>query len=54
MQGVEIREELQDEIYEKCSCCGKSRVVAYWDYELESYIYLSESDVCLKCETGTK
>ena len=50
MQSVEIKEEFQDEITEKCKCCGKVRAFAYWDYELESYIYLSDSDLCLKCE----
>lgn len=51
MQGVEVKEEFQDELMQNCKCCGQARIVAYWDYELESYICLSESDLCLKCET---
>jgi hypothetical protein len=48
-----VIEEFQDEISEICSQCGVAHVVAYWDEELECYIYLSasESNVCSTCQS---
>lgn len=40
----------EDEISAKCIHCEKERVIAYWDEELEYYIYLSdEPPVCVQC-----
>lgn len=52
MKNARLKEEteFQDEIRESCVQCGVERLVAYWDEELEYYIYLSESDTCRKCE----
>lgn len=41
---------MDDEIKRHCAECKAERTVAYWDEELESYIYLTESDYCLACE----
>jgi hypothetical protein len=51
VRGVEAVEEFQDEVKKTCQYCGKTRIVGYWDYELEAYIYLSKSNLCLTCET---
>jgi hypothetical protein len=49
--GVAKRKK-KDELYESCIQCGKERLTAYWDYELEYYIYLSESSStpCVHCQ----
>lgn len=53
MKTAATQRKLKDEIKEQCTACGIERLVAYWDYELEYYIYLSESSgVCNKCEAS--
>lgn len=46
------RQRENDEIHINCIECNKTRLVAYWDDELESYIYLCEEDErrCLECQ----
>ncbi len=44
-----MRKKLSDEIKQSCLQCGVERVVAYWDEELEYYIYLSDTEDCDKC-----
>jgi hypothetical protein len=42
----------KDQIIAHCKQCDGERVIAYWDYELESYIYLCdtrEAYFCLEC-----
>lgn len=51
MTSETIKKQIKDEIKEPCVQCGKTTLVAYWDYELEYYIYLSDSPVCTECET---
>ncbi len=53
MENAEI-EEVEDEIWEPCIKCGDKRLMAYWDDELESYIYFTEEAICTKCETFVK
>ena len=37
-------------IVRKCINCKKEKIrIAYWDNELESYIYLSDESICNKC-----
>jgi len=50
MKNAEVNNKLKDEIREKCVKCGLDCLIAYWDYELESYIYLSDAFTCSKCE----
>ena len=53
MEGVcEMKEstEISDEIKKRCRECQAERMVAYWDEELDCYIYLTESVYCLACE----
>ncbi len=50
MISADLQEELQDEIHKSCVDCGVDRIIAYWDYELEYYIYLDESDICTQCQ----
>jgi len=40
-----------DFLYRKCIKCGSTYLVYYWDYELETYIYLiKEWELyCSKC-----
>ena len=45
----ETFQEFSDEILENCPHCGCEHMRAYWDYELEYYIYLSDSNVCTDC-----
>lgn len=44
MNGTSLKEkdEFQDEIREACIECGTEVLTAYWDDELEYYIYLSD------------
>lgn len=49
MSSVEIIEETQDEIIEACVRCGVEQLLAYWDEELEYYIYLHDTPVCSTC-----
>ncbi len=47
--------DCEDEIYTNCTICQCKRLAAYWDDELESYIYLSdEPAVCVKCSSSTE
>lgn len=40
----------KDKMFEGCIQCGKERVTAYWDYELECYITLAEPQTpCQSC-----
>jgi hypothetical protein len=41
----------QDEILGQCEYCQAEYTVAYWDEELEYYIYLSDGACCSRCET---
>lgn len=43
----------KNEIRAKCEHCGSERVFAYWDEELEYFIYLSDEPVtCLSCNSN--
>ena len=44
MNNHALKEEFQDEIWEPCVLCGASHLAAYWDEELESYIYLVDPE----------
>lgn len=42
--------QLENEIIANCVACNAERVLAYWDEELESYIYLcDEEPLCNEC-----
>ncbi len=44
----------KDEIIANCIRCGSERVMAYWDAELASYLYLcDEPPICLSCAAKT-
>ena len=42
---------LQDEIYRICSKCKNKWLYAYWDDEIDSYIFYEKEDqeCCFKC-----
>lgn len=41
----------KDTMTKHCHHCGITRMIAYWDYELEYYIYLSDNEAtCQNCE----
>lgn len=44
----------EDEIKQCCIECQIEETVAYWDQELECYIYLRETPYCLGCEPKSK
>jgi len=50
MRNPKLKKALQDEIRESCLQCGVEGLKAYWDEELEYYIYLSDTDVCESCQ----
>ncbi|HXH54826.1 MAG TPA: hypothetical protein VNK03_03680 [Gammaproteobacteria bacterium] len=50
MRAEKLKKMFQDEIRESCLQCGIERLVAYWDEELEYYIYLSDTDICDSCQ----
>ncbi len=58
MKGTQLKakEEFQDEIMEACAECGAEVLKAYWDEELEHYIYLFDDEenqsevICEACE----
>lgn len=51
MKNAATQRKAKDELSERCRECGKEKVIAYWDYELEYYIYLSESgEACISCQ----
>lgn len=52
MKNAKVRKS-RDSMSMQCAQCGKEQLIAYWDYELEHYIYLSESTegLCNLCET---
>ncbi len=40
----------KDELYAQCSQCSCEHLLAYWDEELECYIYLAdEPPLCADC-----
>lgn len=39
----------KDEILSRCRICGIDLIVAYWDYEIEYYIFLFDEDCCKNC-----
>lgn len=42
--------QLEDEIVTNCIECNAERLMAYWDEELECYIYLcDEEPLCQEC-----
>lgn len=42
--------ELENEIVANCPACNAERLLAYWDEELECYIYLcDEESLCIEC-----
>lgn len=46
----EIEDEIEDEIIANCVECNAERVMAYWDDELECYIYLCDKEpICNEC-----
>lgn len=46
----EIETEIENEIVANCVECNVERVMAYWDDELECYIYLcDEEPICNEC-----
>ena len=49
MKAMEVEEQIQDEIKKKCIACKREYVVAYWDFELEYYIYLENDPLCVIC-----
>jgi RNA polymerase subunit RPABC4/transcription elongation factor Spt4 len=51
MRAEKLKTLFQDEIRESCQQCGMERLMAYWDEELEYYIYLSDSKICHNCQT---
>lgn len=52
MRNAKLKEAFQDEIRKACPQCGTVRLMAYWDEELEYYIYLSDTDteICNNCQ----
>lgn len=54
MKNAMLKEAFQDEIRESCVECGVDRLIAYWDEELEYYIYMSDTDICDECEPVVK
>lgn len=41
----------KNEIVSRCTACDCERILAYWDDELEHYIYLSDEPVlCTACK----
>ena len=54
MSTVKHKEIFKDKVVKACTKCSSKRLIAYWDDELEYYIYLEEDVqpfVCLACET---
>jgi hypothetical protein len=51
MKTAKLKKAFQDEIRESCLQCGKEQLMAYWDEELEYYIYLSDGDICHSCQS---
>ncbi len=52
MNSRKLKESFQDEIKRRCVQCGVDQLVAYWDEELEYYIYLTDDSVCcVECQT---
>ena len=49
MKTAKLKKAFQDEIRESCLQCGVERLTAYWDEELEYYIYLSDEEICNNC-----
>jgi hypothetical protein len=47
----QLEYEAQDETFKCCPKCGDRWLYAYWDHELEAYIYLTEEGEqrCCKC-----
>lgn len=40
----------KDELFIQCTVCKCERLHAYWDFELECYIYLTdEPPICEEC-----
>lgn len=44
-------QRLKNQIHANCIVCNTKRLVAYWDDELESYIYLCDESqpICMDC-----
>ncbi len=54
MGNIKRKKVFKDEIIKACAKCGIEHKVAYWDDELEYYIYLedeSSDTTCPKCES---
>lgn len=51
----QLKNELANEIVVNCVACNAERLMAYWDEELESYIYLcDEKPLCIECMSKQK
>lgn len=47
-------DEFQDEIFRVCGKCKNKWLHAYWDEEVEEYIYLTEENEGCCCECRKK
>jgi hypothetical protein len=45
-----IKEEKKNKKFNSCNVCGKKYLKCYWDYEIESYIFVREGGPCFNCE----
>lgn len=54
MKNAKVKKS-RDRMSMQCVQCGREQLIAYWDYELEYYIYLSESTegLCNLCDVTT-
>jgi hypothetical protein len=52
---IDDQEHLKNQLKKICPCCSVQRLVAYWDEELEYYLYLEEEEqvICSACIANT-
>ncbi len=47
----------QDEVLDVCVLCNDTGLRAYWDFELEAYLFMVEEDepfTCVKCRSKSE
>lgn len=49
MSNQTIQKKTKDSRESKCKHCNTPILIAYWDYELASYIFLRDTDICDPC-----
>lgn len=49
-KALHRKRHTKNEIFSNCTECNLERLIAYWDPELEYYIYLFEEDEPVVCD----